>query len=233
MKKYHFFGLSIILLLFVILFACKKEENNPEDNNPKWETVFFDDFNRPDGEIGTDYSVQIAFGSGSTSISNKRLMLEKGGFYAIRYAKPVPDDIIRISLKCTIGENTTSALGFGVSGKSQNLGTDWEMQELYGGWMYMNDQIGIMKLTGSTLEVPEPLIAKPYDVKINIPYLLEFTIDNMELTLNVTDLNSNITETVSIIDSGNILNGNIISINGYQGDSDIIFFDDLKIEKFE
>jgi len=232
--KYYFTGILIIVTIAFILSGCEKDNDDDVNDGPKWETILFDDFNRANGAIGSDYSFQVAFGSGTISISNNQMKLENGGFYAIRYANPVPDEVIRISLKCTISENTTSGLGFGVSGKSQNLGTDWEIQELYGGWMFLDDDlIGIMKLMGKTLGIPEPLISMAYDINVNISYLMEFTIDNKDLNLKITNLNTNTTEIVNVEDSGTPLTGNIVSINGYQGDGDIIYFDDFKIEKFE
>ena len=46
----------------------------------------------------------------------------------------------------------------------------------------------------------------------------------------VTDLTTNAADTVSAVDNGAMLTGGTVTINGMQGEGDVVYFDDLKIE---
>jgi hypothetical protein len=230
------FWMIVLAILSVVFYAC--ESKSPTDDNVEdtlqWETVFFDDFNRNNGPVGSNYLVQLYSpsegGSDTLSISNNMLQLSGELFYAIRYANEVTNDVIRVSAKFTTTDAPSGSYGFGVAVRNRNLGTDWEVQEAYGGSAGRESGIEIFKMSGSD---PQPLIGKAYDVQENRSYLLELTVDENDLTLLVKDLTTNMTETLSVKDTGTLLTGGIVSIIGSQGEEDVIYFDDFKIEKYE
>ena len=234
MNKSNLF-IFLLAILSMIFYTCKSE--SPTDDGTgdtsEWQTVFFDDFNRSDGPVGSNYSVQIEGGSGALSISNNMLQLSGGKYYAIRYVNEVTNDVIRVSLKCSTTNAPSGSYAFGVSARSRYIGDLQESYfESYSGFVSMDaDSIAIMKLSGS--ELPPPLISKAYDVQENRSYLLELTVNKNDLTFIVKDLITGIAETLNVKDTGSLLTGGSVSINGYQGEGDVIYFDDFKIEKYE
>ena len=91
------------------------------------------------------------------------------------------------------------------------------------------DSIAIQKMSGTL----SPLISKAYDVQENRSYLLELTVNNNDLTFIVKDLITGIADTLNVKDTGSLLTGGTVGIHGLQGDGDMIYFDDFKIEKYE
>ncbi len=214
----------VVLTIMILLWNCKDET---DDKNNEWETIFFDDFNREDGGLGKNYSVQI-YGNGTATISDNQLKIEDGKFYAVRYETKVPDNKVKFSLKCTTDDQPSTEYAFGISVRTKNLANEWMEQEVYMGaiWMY-SDSISISKLVGTG--IPISLVEKKYDSQPNKSYLLELTYDSGDLKLVITDLSTNKTETLNVTDPSP-LSGDIISINGMQADGDVIYFDDFKIE---
>lgn len=212
--------LSIVFLMF--LQSCTDDDTG---DTPEWQTVFFDDFNRSDGPVGSNYSAQIENGSGAFSISDNMLQLSGGIYYTIRYVNEFTNDVIRVSIKCSTTSATSDTYGFAVCAKGTGI------QECYGGAVWMvKDTVTILKMT--ELGYP-PLISKAYDVQENRSYLLELTVNKEDLTFILKDLITGISNTWNAKDTGSLLTGGSVSINGIQGDGDVIYFDDFKIEKYE
>lgn len=229
MPKFKLFIIVCAALSIVFLMFCKSPTN--DDTSGEWQTVFFDDFNRSDGSIGSNYTVQIESGSGVLSISNNMLQLSGGVYYAIRCVNEVTNAVIRVSVKCstTVATAGGNSYGFAVGAKSSILAAG---QEGYAGAVFMDtDSIGIIKMSGTVL--PTTLISEAYDVQENRFYLLELTINKKTLTFILTDLTTGSSETLTVIDIGSTLTGGTVSINGIQDDGDMIYFDDFKIEKYE
>ncbi|MFC2090845.1 hypothetical protein ACFLT1_08715 [Bacteroidota bacterium] len=224
----HFRSIAFVLMLFTLLiYSC---EEVPEEQADEWETVFFDDFNRADGDLGTNFEVQI-YGDGSALVSGNQLKVEDGSYYAVRYGTPVSDDKFRFSLKCTTAENPSSTYAFGISARSRSLATDWTQQEIYmGALWYEADSLKLSKLVGSGF--PEEMAGKAFDIQSNTNYLLQLTYDNGHLKFKVTDLDSDFADSVEYTDPVP-LTGDTISINGMQENGDVVYFDDFKIEKIK
>ena len=226
MKKIIKLGVIAFFILVVtsLFWNCEDETG---DKNNEWETIFFDDFNRVDGDLGNNYSVQI-YGNGSATIVDNQIKMEDGLYYAIRYETKVPDNKVKFSLKCTTDSEPSTDYAFGISVRTKNLANDWMEQELYMGAVWMDsDSISISKIVGTG--APGALVEKNFNSQPNKSYLLELTYDNGNLKFDVTDLSSNITESMSVTDPSP-LTGDIISINGMQADGDVVYFDDFKIE---
>jgi len=230
MNKFKLYIIVLAVLPIVFLMCdTKSPTDDGTGDTPEWQTVFFDDFNRSDGSVGGNYSVQIEGGSGVLSILNSMLQLSGGVYYAIRYVNEVTNEIIRVGIKCTITAQTSDSCAFSIGAKGKVLGN---VQEGYFGVVWVvKDSIAIYKMSG--IGLPPPLISKAYDVQENRSYLLELTVHKEVLTFIMKDLITGIADTLSIKDTGLLLTGGTVSINGMQGEGDVIYFDDFKIEKYE
>ena len=232
------FKLCIIVLavLSTVFLTCDKSPTNDDTGDTaEWQTVFFDDFNRSDGPAGSNYSAHIYIPSegfsDTLSISNNMLKLSGEIYYAIRYVNEVTNDVVRVSLKCSTTNAPSGSYAFGVSARTRDV-MQQSYQESYSGFVSMDeDSIAILKLSGS--ELPPPLISKAYDVQENRSYLLELTVNKNDLTFIVKDFVTGIAETLNVKDTGSLLTGGIVCINGMQSEGDVIYFDDFKIEKYE
>ena len=240
------YACSIVLaaVLSVGFLGCESKESTPTGpgTTPEWQTVFFDDFNRSDGPVGSNYSVDIRSTSEGLSytfsISNNKLKLSGGVMYAIRYVNEVYDGAIRVSVEFSTtpwSGHEEYGYGFAVAAKSRILDVDSGQQEAYFGAVSADkDLISISKITAAdTLGLPPAIASKAFDVQENRSYLIELTVNREDLVLVVTDLSTGVADTLTAKDSGPLLTGGIVSINGIQGEGDMIYFDDFKIERCE
>lgn len=230
------YALSITLaaVLSVAFIGCESKESTGT-TPAEWQTVFFDDFNRSDGPVGNNYQVQIEGGSGVLSISNNRLQLSGGRYYAIRYVNGGYDDVIRVGVRCSTTAWSGGEYVFGVAAKYRILYVGSRQQELYCGFVFAEkDSIYIVKITAAdTLGLPPAIASKAFDVQEDRSYLVELTVNKEDLMVVVRDLSTGIAATLTAKDSGPLLTGGTASINGWQGDGDVIYFDDFKIERYE
>lgn len=216
-------------ILLVLPVSCDLLTTAGPNDVKTWQTIFFDDFNRADGDLGSDYSVQI-YGDGSASIENNQLKMEGDQFWAIRYNTEVLDQVIRVSVTVLARPESLHA-AVSVSGKTRNLGNDWQQQELYSGALaFDTDSIYIAEMRGSTYTI---VADQTFSTQFNRSYRLELTINNTEITLKVTDLQTGSEQSLTYTDIGTPLNGPIVSLNGRQETDEVVYFDDFRIEKFE
>ena len=216
------------VILSIIFLMCKDDSPTDEDTEgtAEWQTVFFDDFNRSDGPAGNSYSLEIYEGSGTFSITDSMLVYSGGGFYAVRYVNEVSCDVIRVSMKCrTMAAANLEDYGIGVCIKSSSL---------YNGYLGIisrsETSIGIYKMYEGVLSY---LKTEDYNVRADRSYSLELTINDNNFTLIVTDLTTGISDTLNVTDTDSLLTGNLMGISGIQSEGEIVYFDDLKIEKYE
>lgn len=217
-------------VLLVLPVSCDLFTTAGPNDGKTWQTIFFDDFNRADGDLGSDYSVQI-YGGGSASIESNQLIIQGDGSWAVRYNTEVLDQIIRVSAIVQAGPESHTAIA-SVSGKTRNLGNEWMSQEMYSGALAFNtDTMYIVSMRGT----PYVIVAeKGYEAHLNRPYRLELTINNAEITLKVSDLQTGSEQSLSYTDTETPLNGPIVSLNGYQElIGEVVYIDDFRIEKFE
>ena len=230
---------SIILLaIFSCILVMCEIKTSPE-NVPEWQTVFFDDFNRNDGPVGSNYSVTLYIPSvaitDTLSISNNILQLTGELYYAIKYMNEVNNDVIRVSAKFSTSAAPSSDYAFGVCARSKYQDPpNYQLVDAYCGFVAMDtDSIGIYKVIGGNLNLSDPIIAKAFDVKENRTYLIELTVNQLDLTFVVNDLTTGTSETLNFKDNNSPLTGGGVSINGMLGGEDVIYIDDFKIEKYE
>lgn len=107
----------VIVLLYCLLgYSCSKEENNPiEPQDPEWETVFFDDFNRENtanGDLGSNWKVFNATNGSIMQITNNEVRAEQDSAeescpYAV-YFQDVNYSFMRVSVKARTGPSVES-----------------------------------------------------------------------------------------------------------------------------
>ncbi|MCF8242488.1 MAG: hypothetical protein K9J16_14005 [Melioribacteraceae bacterium] len=233
------FPLLLIFIISCLLIACDSDsptEDDTNNTNATWQTVFFDDFNRSNGLVGNNYYAVLYIPSVSVTdtllITDNRIKLTGELYYAVMYAHAVTNDVIRISTKFTTSNADFINNSFGISAKASYSGTDNQMLTAYSGFVDASiDSFGIFKFTDGVMG--EPVAAKSFDIKKNSAYTLRLTINQGVITLEITELPGGSSETVTFNESSTALTGTGISINGMLGAGDEVYFDDFKIEKFE
>ncbi len=230
-KNYLYLASFILFSCIIILTSCKKDED--EDNNDpapptpcQWETAFFDDFNRANGPIGTNYDAQLGClnPQGGADIFNNQLRFRGQQCWAIRYTQGVAGNAIRVSIKFTVVDS--SNYNFALDVFSKDLGNNYMSQEGYFGGVSMTG-LGIFKMMGIDYE---EIANMPYQLVIGHSYKLEFTAVNNELTLKIEDLGQTNTATLEFLDSGTVPSGHVVSINGFNSVVDVNLFDDYRVE---
>lgn len=246
---------AILIAVLSLLFAgCNKSSPTGNTTTPTWQTVFSDDFNRADGPIGANYDSTMMYLNlgpdghtptqladppsrlvGVLSISNNRVRLTGWTIYAIRYVTGVANEVVKISVKCVPPTALSDSFSVGIVARWKNLSPnpDWGQESYTGG--IGDSGIGILKISGlaSPSSMPPPLISQYYSLKKGGSYLLELTINKKNLTFVVTDLATNVAQTLNVTDTGATLAGKIVGIGGWQKGGDTTYFDDFKIEKYE
>ena len=234
-------GIVILAFFSALLLSCVRKTPTIGETETvlEWQTIFFDDFNRSDGPIGSNYSVTLYIPSvaitDTLSIKNNNVRLSGELYYAVKYANEVTNDIIRVSVKFITTAAPTGNYAFGVCARgTYEAAPDYQLAEAYGGFVEMDtDSIGITKFSGENLNLPVPLVSKAYDVQENRSYLLELTVANKNITFVVKDLITAIVDTLTFEDNDLFLSGGTVSINGMLGEAEVIYFDDFKIERYE
>ena len=220
MKSIFFiYPLVIVGIVAMLICSCKKED----DDEPKsWKTLFFDDFNRADGDLGSDYRAAI----GVTIRNNK--VIDTDEYYAFSYKKEIANDKIKVSAKIITEDIVPTTGGFGFDARSS--GEVDAPESYYVALIYVEEgSIGIFKsTTGSDFE---ELSKKDFVLTSNKIYVLTFEIDGGMLTMNLEDTSTGIIETLTVTDTSPLITG-YSGYSGYQLDQDL-YVDDFKIEIFE
>lgn len=216
MNKFKLYTIVLAILSIVFLMCeCKSPTNG---DTAEWQTVFFDDFNRNDGPVGSNYLVTIwnviEDEQHTLSIFNNKLTLSSGGVILsdIRYVNEVTNDVIRFSLKCSTtnpisGSYEGFSYGFGIQARSRFISNN--NREAYSG-VVEGDTIRIIKkMPGGELESQAygELASQAYNIQANKSYLLELTVDKENITFTVKDLETGIAETLNGTDTGSMLGG--------------------------
>ncbi len=72
--KFRLCIIVLAILSIVFLMFCESPTNNETEANPEWQTVFFDDFNRSDGDLGNNLSVEV-YPAGTVEIVNNKVKI--------------------------------------------------------------------------------------------------------------------------------------------------------------
>ena len=238
------FKLSIIILAIssIVFLMCDK---NPTDDGTgdtsEWQTVFFDDFNRSDGDLGNNWSVEV-YPAGTIEIVSNKVKItaaEQTMYYAINYGE-VNANAVRVSVICSTTTVNPSQEGYGVAvmarGKVIDIVDNIPRQQYYGGGLgtiiggdgsIVPPSISISK---GTIDGMSTLASRAYEIAENRSYKIVLTVNNKNLTLVVTDMVTAEEGTLTATDQNPLTEG-IVSFNGYQRNNLVLFVDDFMIEK--
>jgi len=220
MKKTIPLTLVLLVCLMILAVHCKKKDDTT-NGECIWTTIFFDDFNRTDGRIGPNYTVQF-YPHGEEYIQDGKLFVG-GEAWAIRYMHGVSENKLKVSI--LFYTTDTTMFNFGVTGRSKDLGNNWSSQEFIMGVTSMTE-IGVMKCLGGS---PVSIGSNSFTVEANRTYRLSLEIDGGTYTVMIEDLDSGASDSLIVTDSSP-LTGTTVSINGMGSQG---FFDDFKIEVCE
>jgi hypothetical protein len=205
---------------------------------PTWKTVFSDDFNRADGSLGANYSVYhiLVTDACTLSISNHKALITGGGNWGVQYLAGVPGQTVRVSATIAMTSEPSGYYGVGVTAK--------DTVGFYGyiaAAVLLNDinpgvadyTADIAKHSGGRDVPGNALISQAYALKKGGRYLFVFTADGSHLTFVMTDLATNVSQTLSATDTGAALTSDMLGIQGLQYAGDTTFIENFKIEKYE
>jgi hypothetical protein len=225
---------SIVFVLCFFLSGCGGGgSTNPgtgPDTTPgidttlTWTTVFSDDFNRADGPLGANYTVNIGGGVATfTIVSNKAVYDTPSDNHGgeAKYINNVNDTNIRASVKFTTGSNlnieTIGIIARFTAGSSDGTGY-FLVGDQNGFYIYRFDDTVDEQLGANT----------SITLKTNTTYILEFAIVGSTLIGYLKDSGGTILLKITVTDS-TYSTGKVVF--GAEGtDATTIAFDDFKIE---
>jgi hypothetical protein len=214
---------------------------------PEWEVVFSDNFDRSDGGPGGDWSVQVFSTTGEAAtiaVADDQFAVPGGEFYAKRYSTPVSGDTLRVSVVVTtmaapyttsldLGDSTSTDFnaGFGVVARSIDLGNNWQFWEGYGA--FASPEIDAISITRFDLEGQTVLASGSYAIGAQESHRISLTIEGDRVTMSVEAIDGSASSTITGVDPQPLTMGEIVSINGAQGVTDFVSFDDFVVERRE
>lgn len=220
--------LVLPLLGVLVLLACSPSSTDSSGDGA-WQTVFADNFNRADGDLGSSWTAQL-YSAGSAEVADHKLRVADGSYWAVRYAGVVDQEDIRVSARCstaTVSQNNT----FAVAARSRNLGNDWMQQEFYmAGVAPATNGISLSRYVGSGFQFTTPAI---FAMGPNKWYTISLECDGPLLTMIILDEAAGLADTLRVTDPQAALTGTTVSLNGMQGAGESIFFDDFSVQSFE
>ena len=219
--------------LAILMTACSKKTDDTTTTTPcTWTTLFFDNFQRANGPLGTNWADAISFppaphncGSGFFDILDSSMRVStENAYWAAWYTGAITGNKTRVSVKCFIPDSVGQR-DFGVGGKATNPGT---MNQICYFAAVAYDTLTIFKVNGTTSQY----YTKQYAPLIkNHEYRITLTMDLGALTATLEDLTSSQSTTVTATDTGTPLSGTGYSINGNTvEDKYVLFFHDFLVE---
>jgi len=187
-----------------------------------WQTLFFDDFNRADGNLGTNYTSSPSPGITQLGILNNEVKIASDSispaYWIVSYVNGVSDDSIRISCKFRA---PVSGYGFSISARDNGVNTYRAgiMSDVDTLFIYRGDYLGnSTKLAGAKA-----------NLDVSKTYFIEFTLLSADLTCRFVEAGT--TDTITINATDNLLSGNNITLSAYYFSPNMsLYFDDFKIE---
>lgn len=195
-----------------------------------WETAFFDDFNRANGDLGSDYTPQVM--NGTVQIEDNMVLVDPVDmsimYWMVDYNEPIANKNIKLSIdfKATEGSSDSESK-FAIMAKGgQNL-SDFSYAA---GVDIITDSISISMwdMQGTQIQ----LESGTFEMVGDSLYHLEFIIMDGELEFTVTELFSGDEATITYSDT-DPLTGFRASINGFQDNDELMYFDNYQIDTLE
>ena len=193
-------------------------------NAQSWQTVFYDDFNRADGALGSNYTTSHSGGITQLDILSNEVKVASGltapAYWIVSYLYGINADSIRISCKFRA---PNSGYGFSISARDDGVNT-------YSAGLTSNsDTIAIYRrdyIGNSTTLVCE----KAY-LDTTKTYYLEFTLKGADLSFKFVEVG--MTDTITINATDNLLTGNNVNLSTYYYlPNRSVYFDNFRIESY-
>ena len=193
-------------------------------NAQSWKTVFYDDFNRADGALGSNYTTNPSGGITQFGILSNEVKVASGAtapaYWILSYNSGITYDGVRVSCKFRAPN-----LGYGFSIAARDDGTN----SYRAGVMSNSDTIAIYR--SDYIGNSTKLAGEKANLDINKTYFLEFTLKNADLTFRFVEVGRSDTITINAID--NSLTGSKVNLSSYYYASNLsVFIDDFKIESY-
>jgi len=187
-----------------------------------WQTVFFDDFNRPDGALGSNYTTSPSGGITQLGILNNEVKVANEttapAYWIVSYINGVNEDSIRISCKFRA---PVLDYGFSISARDNGINT------YRAGIMSDSDTLFIFSADYSGNSTK--LAGAKANLDVSKTYFIEFTLQSADLTCRFVEVGT--IDTITINATDNSLSGNKITLSAYYYYPNIsLYFDDFKIE---
>lgn len=213
------------LLFILISFVC-----SGAFSQLPWETAFFDDFNRANGDLGSNYTPQVM--NGTVQIEDNMVLVDPVDmsfmYWVVDYNEPVANKNIKLSIdfKATEGSSDSESK-FAIMAKGGQNPSDFSYAA---GVDVITDSISISMwdMQGTQIQ----LESGTFEMVGDSLYHLEFIIMNGELEFTVTELFSGDEATITYSHS-DPLTGSRASINGFQDNDELIYFDNYQIDTLE
>jgi hypothetical protein len=205
---------KFILFIFCILLLSSA-------NAQTWHTLFFDDYNRPDGVLGSNYTLDPSDSIKQLDIYNNEVRVTSGmgaAYWRVLYVNSFTYDSLRISCNYRAPEK-----GYSFSINARDNGVDTYSAGILSNTdsivIYNRDYIGnFTKLAA----------AKAF-LDSSKTYYMEFTILSSNLTFKFAESGTTDTITISAID--NTLSGTNVNLSSYYYIPNLsLYFDNFKIE---
>lgn len=215
--------------LYASAFQWKGFTNIVEGFNAQnWQTVFYDDFNRADGTLGSNYTYPHQGGPiTQLGILNNEVKVASSGlgsngspnaYWEINYINGVNANNIRISCNFRAPNSgyafTINARDNGINTYSAGIMSNTDTIQIYS-----HDYFGhSIKLAGEKA-----------NLDISKTYFMEFTLEGMNLAFRFVEVGK--TDTIIIKATDNSLTGNEVNLSGYYYSPNVaVFIDNFKIE---
>lgn len=203
----------ILSIFFIFLFSAV--------NAQTWHTLFFDDFNRSDGALGANYTIDPSDSIRQLDIFNNEVRVTSGmatAYWRVLYINGFTYDSIRISCKYRAPKK-----GYSFSINARDNGVDTYSAGIISNTdsivIYNRDYIGNFTKLAS---------AKAF-LDSTKTYYMEFTVLSSNLTFKFAESGTLDTITITAID--NTLGGTNVNLSSYYYNPNLsVYFDDFKIE---
>ena len=212
--------------------AIGDDDGGDDDGGDGWQTLFEDDFERPDGPLGGDLEALCWLGSEILEIRSGEVFVDCE-FFAIRWIDSIPDETIRISADIRYEVSGAEGVQVAVVARyAEDLNGDYPSYDAFvdGG----ADEVALMRslvsgVDGQLEVVSSETLASPLDP--DTVYRVVLTVDGGELAGDFTDVAAGTTESLTLSDSAP-LDGGQAGIHGQITGDVVVTLDDLLIERY-
>ncbi|MCX6230302.1 MAG: T9SS type A sorting domain-containing protein [Bacteroidetes bacterium] len=212
---------KLIFLCFIIFFIINTGFTVKAQS---WQTVFFDNFNRADSLLGTNYNTYASGSITQSGIYNNEVKVASGtsspSYWIVNYMNDINYDTIRVSCKF---RSSNANFSFSLSARDNGL-TSYR-----GGLIAMTDTIGIY--LSDNIGTLTKLAGTKANFSSSKTYFIQLTLKHSNLSYRFVEVGQ--TDTIFLYATNDSLHGKKVSLSGYYyGPNTTNYFDDFRIEAY-